>query len=559
MNMGTLFRGSIGLILCVSLSVAQEEFQKRNIFPPNQFQYEISEDAKTLVSQQISNDDLENLRAGLGRYTNVSKTCLDHTMMILDGVRAGEFWALEMLDAVGKPPSAILRGNFKWLGSFSQCTNITAWVNVSGKVESPFSGKHCMATIVKAYGTPNKQLGSGPLPAAYGKIALSIAVCVPSSCDVYDVAGLVNSGLFALPENYIVYPLPTCTNTNIPLDWRAILAIVIFSIFGCLVVLATLLDALIYMVELNEPKEHATLKDVIEDVIAKEPANGVVNVVTNHHNATEYTPLIANNTQVAPKPTQHGIALRMLLCFSAYTNGDKILKVGPPSESSLDCVHGIRFFSMTWVMLCHTYFFGLVVTANPALLGDYLKRYSFQAIINGYFSVDAFFFLSGLLVSYLVLRELKAKNGKLNWIMYYFHRFWRLTPPYMLILMFSACLSRYVSTGPLWPEQGFERNYCNDTWWTNLLYINNFVKDDKMCMGWSWYLANDMQFHWISPILIIAFFKSAIAGYIVTGAMLLGHLIVTGTSWVPKYLHQAIYTNRTISSWFCSGIHSLQD
>ena len=58
---------------------------------------------------------------------------------------------------------------------------------------------------------------------------------------------------------------------------------------------------------------------------------------------------------------------------------------------------------------------------------------------------------------------------------YYLHRVWRITPPYMCVLMFNACLSRYLSTGPFYPLNGFETNFCSNSWWTNLLYLNNLV------------------------------------------------------------------------------------
>lgn len=46
--------------------------------------------------------------------------------------------------------------------------------------------------------------------------------------------------------------------------------------------------------------------------------------------------------------------------------------------------------------------------------------------------------------------------------------------------MFSATLTKYLGTGPMYPKDGFEINKCQDTWWTNLLYINNLVKTDQM-------------------------------------------------------------------------------
>ena len=44
----------------------------------------------------------------------------------------------------------------------------------------------------------------------------------------------------------------------------------------------------------------------------------------------------------------------MLLSFSIYTNGAKILNTDQ-SAGSLTAINGIRFFSMTWVILGHTY------------------------------------------------------------------------------------------------------------------------------------------------------------------------------------------------------------
>ena len=44
-----------------------------------------------------------------------------------------------------------------------------------------------------------------------------------------------------------------------------------------------------------------------------------------------------------------------LMCFSLYTNGYKILSAKQP-PGSLTCINGIRFISMTWVILGHTVF-----------------------------------------------------------------------------------------------------------------------------------------------------------------------------------------------------------
>ena len=53
------------------------------------------------------------------------------------------------------------------------------------------------------------------------------------------------------------------------------------------------------------------------------------------------------------------LVVRMLLCFSVYTNIPKILHA-KGSSGSVACIHGIRFFSLTWVVLGHTYNYGII-------------------------------------------------------------------------------------------------------------------------------------------------------------------------------------------------------
>ena len=53
------------------------------------------------------------------------------------------------------------------------------------------------------------------------------------------------------------------------------------------------------------------------------------------------------------------------------------------------------------------------------------KRFEMMVILNGTFSVDTFFCISGLLVSFLTLKSLRNNNGKLNVAMMYLHRYMR--------------------------------------------------------------------------------------------------------------------------------------
>lgn len=52
-----------------------------------------------------------------------------------------------------------------------------------------------------------------------------------------------------------------------------------------------------------------------------------------------------------------GVPGRLLLSFSVYSNAPKILNTNQP-KGTLTSVNGIRFLSMTWVILGHTFGFG---------------------------------------------------------------------------------------------------------------------------------------------------------------------------------------------------------
>ncbi len=94
----------------------------------------------------------------------------------------------------------------------------------------------------------------------------------------------------------------------------------------------------------------------------------------------------------------------------------------------------------------------------------------------------------------------RATCGRLQYL------FCRLTPTYMLVLAVCVTVFPHLGEGPMWlGEQEGELVNCHHAWWSNLFYVNNFfyVKSREMCMGWTWYLADDMQFYVFAPVLLV--------------------------------------------------------
>ena len=68
----------------------------------------------------------------------------------------------------------------------------------------------------------------------------------------------------------------------------------------------------------------------------------------------------------------------------------------------------------------------------------------------------------------------------------------------------------------------YAHDICQESWWYNLLYINNVdLKPDlsNMCMGATWYLAVDMQMFLIAPLVIWPLWKFPKIGLGIAGAL----------------------------------------
>ncbi|XP_052221340.1 nose resistant to fluoxetine protein 6-like isoform X1 [Dreissena polymorpha] len=500
---------------------------------------------------------LDSVIAEVG--ANISEACMNSTTQMLKAALNRDEWALRMIDAIGKPPSGLLDFNLQWPGNYDECvqTQVSVLDNSTGLVSEPFAPQYCKASFV---------LGQNPAAVMTGGyIIVNTGMCLPDKCD-NNSASLVAQRLIQLIPINITKSMPppgmVCQDNHLPWSSSAVGAIVLCCVFAALMAIATVYDAVCqYVLTPKEqvlggkytdngaieagshiPDGHASNVNVSNGAVPngtyRNFGDGHANdsFVSDVHVSAEHVShqkadLKTNEHEIRANSKQYkpGVFGALLLSFSVLSNARKILNTNQPSQT-LTSVNGIRFISMTWVVLGHTYVFGLDVLGNLAtILPEYVKRFTFQAILNATFAVDTFFVLSGLLVAYLTFREIDKCGGakKFNWGLYYFHRIWRLTPPYMLVMFVYTSLSKHWGHGPFWPQNGFDSNDCN-TWWMNLLYINNFQDSQKMCMGWSWYLANDMQFYIISPLILVLLFYSRLGGVILSVAFVLGNFISAG-------------------------------
>jgi peptidoglycan/LPS O-acetylase OafA/YrhL len=148
-------------------------------------------------------------------------------------------------------------------------------------------------------------------------------------------------------------------------------------------------------------------------------------------------------------------------------------------------IDGVRAIAVIWVIIFHAWLFQY---NDFQTVGDGIFDSPFLIWISkGDLGVDLFFVISGFLIGSILFKEYK-RTQQINFKRFYARRFLRLMPVYV----FSMILGVYFlnETDP----EGWKDA------WSNLLYINNFVRNSYM--GWTWSLAIEEQFYLVIPFLI---------------------------------------------------------
>ncbi|XP_046748459.1 nose resistant to fluoxetine protein 6-like isoform X1 [Diprion similis] len=230
--------------------------------------------------------------------------------------------------------------------------------------------------------------------------------------------------------------------------------------------------------------------------------------------------------------------------FSLYTN---ILKIFDSKE--LPAIQGIRVLSMCWIVTIHqSFMLFLVPTVNRADIDKWYDSWTSLYAEAGIFAVDTFFLVSGFLTAHSFF--MARKLGKpINWRRFYLHRYLRLTPCLAFVMLFTSFLARWNGNNPLGGQfVATSVENCHDNWWVNLLYLQNFLNKEKMCLIHTWYLAAEMQLFWISSIIMYSLHR-----WPKYGLRLLGCFLVISVAIPPVVLATNGYFNGIIALHFEQG------
>ncbi len=238
-------------------------------------------------------------------------------------------------------------------------------------------------------------------------------------------------------------------------------------------------------------------------------------------------------------------ATKFAACFDLVRNVKSIFSVPKSTgeDSDLRVFNGVRVLCMLWVILGHTFFHAKnAFPPNVLDIADFLRNFWYSYILNAPYSVDVFFFLGGFLAAYMMARQIR-QSGKMPFAYIYAHRILRIFPLFLAVTLIFCFVIPSLGAGP-----GFHNYYskvdvdCRKYWKMTLLFVHNFASADDDCMSHTWYIANDMQFFLLTPVLVYIYGKRRMLGYltlaVLGAASVVANLVVTiyyGLS--PSYMN----------------------
>ncbi|XP_059482018.1 O-acyltransferase like protein-like [Neocloeon triangulifer] len=401
--------------------------------------------------------------------------CQAESEILLKGIANLELWALKIVDSSSKIQSGILSGNIKNYGNFDECID-TQKNSIKGKyclahiqidaIEPNLSEKNEIIDFV-SHGrrhieiTHNRTLNNLSLPDILPSMALfQSAFCIPSSCKSQDVEKMVNASL---------------------LDIGNLLGLQIYS---------EVFEENCYTKEDQpwSPGEQTFLMFII-----------CVLIITSVATALEIK--IGSKIRKTEKKSALNLFLEKgILPFAISRNWKKL--TSDASKNSMQSLDGVRAFSISMVVIAHNSLSNVVIPyMNKKFIFDLANRPEYLPFFLSGWSVDSFLLLGGALRTFNMLKDLKEK--KFNFFKDFVLRYFRFTLPLLVTIAFYTTWFDKIGSGPTWHKSvGVNKELCEKNWFWNILYVNNIVNPTELCVAQSWYLAADMQFYLVSPILI---------------------------------------------------------
>ncbi|XP_070527508.1 nose resistant to fluoxetine protein 6-like [Cardiocondyla obscurior] len=357
-----------------------------------------------LLNSTRCREELQNLQ-----------TAVDHRML----------WSLKVLDASGVfKPVSFLFGNNYWMGSRSQCLDMTSTV-FSLLSQQPIFNSTLFRDLQKelpfqlnyfvAHFAHNSTL---QYRVNYSiEDVITLGLCLPASCTTQELSFILNvifNDKDILNDNFYFSDFQLIQVKNLKNDnnWLFTSTFYIFCVYLGITLLMTAIGT-VYEILIH--KKRVKMNE------------------TQQHGETRTNSVLREESKLG----------KVLMCFSVYRNTKEIFSTKLDTDA-IPVIHGLKFLSIIIIIFYHYFLYTWDSIDNKVWIWNIFDKY-FSYLIN-YFSicVDVYFFSSGCLVTYLYLsnrtnktlsKSIQCKENLIEFFIYIIKRITRLTPAYMTALI----------------------------------------------------------------------------------------------------------------------------
>lgn len=392
----------------------------------------------------------------------MSPTCSLGLLRLVRAIRNLEPWALRILDASGKYPTGLIEGTVMDLGSYDECV-ATVLRDKYGATKA--KGQYCVLELR----VPSNDLTAEhftPAASITHKRAekftsywtdlkapgLRLGICIVDRCDKHDIQSLVRT---ILPEalNATVYDCVTGGYPSMSSSQAAIICIL-----ACIA--------------------------------------GLVLLSTSFHFYLWFK----------KRSPQEGLLVRAMTSFSLLKNTQYVIRLDDDRSENLSYafLNGVRFLSITWIVLGHVYAGMTEILSGRLNMLFFFDNWICSIVTAGFLSVDTFMFISGFLLAHSAFNQ--KRHPILIAVIGIFRRYIRVMVPVMF-LMICMQLLPLVIQGPTTAQ--YYRNVQDmiDRHWSDfLLQIYNFRHEvHSIALIHVWYVSADFQLFLVSLVVLLMF------------------------------------------------------
>ncbi|XP_050091613.1 regulator of hypoxia-inducible factor 1-like [Anopheles aquasalis] len=195
--------------------------------------------------------------------------------------------------------------------------------------------------------------------------------------------------------------------------------------------------------------------------------------------------------------------------FSIVSNMRRLTIPRKNSQNDLLLLEGLRVFGMMTILMVHSVLPMIrMPLTNTEDLEWQTNHIIFPLLNSGNTHMIQFFFaLGGMVFGLSSCNSFDNYPGSFRFMFFVtkiIRRLIRILPSYIFIIFYQATVYKRIKEGPL--ALKFD-DYCSENWWTNILFVNNYVHTSKPCLKYSWYLGVDFQLSLIATSLLSLMLK----------------------------------------------------